>query len=501
MFTVDLYSFNKKENSTAQPLGHPQQFNCQMKSPCSILAPELEIDNGVAWNPSNYNYAYISTFSRYYWITGWAWDSGLWVATLKVDTLASWKTAIGNTTTYIYRAAYDFNTYASDTEYPIVAQQTRHTIALNRLFLSLGAMASLNNGAYIVGIISKYGTSYYGFTYSSLKNFLQAIYSDTYIESILSTYSIELYPEAKIAVDPTQYISSIRWFPCSFGQQGSGAVIEYGYTENIIAVGPSEVHTSGVNFGEGSIDYSSTQYFEQTITLSGSEWTHPQQTRGAYLRLNPYSTYQLFYPPFGLIDLDPMEIYMAASLKIRTQLDLKTGMGTMSVKTVTAGGVERTIARITAIIAIDLPLTNIVQVGTTERQSLANTINAVTGSTLRGNSIVEALVSGLTSAFTAQYTYQVAQVRDAVQGEIPHLFQTGGQGNASDFIGDPALYITYRWIAAEDNDDKGRPLLESRQISTLPGYIKCDPDAFSAACSVEELTEIRKLLQGGFFYA
>lgn len=488
MFTVDLYSFNKKENSTARPLGHPQQFSCQMKSPCSILAPVLEIDNGVTWNPSSYNYAYISTFSRYYWVTDWTWDSGLWVATLKVDTLASWKTEIGNTTTYIYRAAYDFNTEAFDTTYPIVAHQTRHTISLNRLFLSLGSMASLTNGAYIVGIISKYGTAYYGFTYSMLQNFLAAIYSDTFVESILSTYSIQLYPEAKIAVDPTQYISSIRWYPCSFGQQGSGSVIKYGYSESVIAVGPSQVTAAGFNFGEGSIDYTSTQYFEQTIALSGAEWTHPQQTRGAYLRLNPYSSYQLFYPPFGLIDLDPMEIYMAASLKIRTQIDLKTGMGTMSVKTVTAGGVERTIARITALVAVDMPLTNIVQVGTSERQYWANTFAHM------GAGLIVNPLQTLTS-------YQSKVVENNMNGEIPHLFQTGGQGNCSDFIGDPALYITYRWIAAEDNDDKGRPLLETRQISTLPGFIICDPDAFSAACSVEELTEIRNLLQGGFFYA
>lgn len=496
-FNVNFWTFSKKEKSTAQPTGQGTVYSCVSNDPLNLLEPviSLKLALNTASPPTVFNYARIADFGRYYWITGWEIRDGLWWASLRVDVLASWKTDIGNTEAYIFRSSFTYNTYAYDNMYPVLTQQTKHTIALNRICLSAAGMASLNSGFYVVGIISHHGTSYYGFNWSKLQSFIAAIYSDTYISAVLSQYSLQLYPEAKIAVDPTQYISSIRWYPCSWGGPGGSGVIEYGYVEQAIAVGPATVTAEAYNFGEGSLDYSSVQINKQDITITGDAWTHPQQDRGDYLRLSPYSSYQVFFPPFGLFDLDPMEIYKATTLQIYSNIDLKTGMCTLSIKVIYANQEEHTIARTTALIAVDMPLSNIVQVGTTERQYWTNVVSTIP--TILGNEAS----NNFLGVFGSLIDYQKNVVRNNLNGELPHLFQTGGQGNASDLIGDPAIYITYRHIAAEDRDDLGRPVYQIRQIYTIPGYIKCDPDSFSAACTITELNDIKNFMNGGFFYA
>lgn len=480
MFTVELYTVNKQVNSTALPTGTALSLSCLLKSPSSVQNPVLEIDRGAAWNPSAYNYARIPDFNRYYWIKDWTWSGGLWTAALQVDALASWRTAIGDTTAYVYRSAAESNLAVFDNTYPIIAEQTVYNVTVDPIIHDI---AGLSNGFYVVGIIANNGTRYWGFSWSMLQDFIQAIYSDTYVSSILSTYSLDLYPEAKIAVDPTQYISSIRWYPCRWGN-GSGNTISVGYREHAIPVGPSGVEVEAYNFGELTLDYSSLQVSTQHITIgTGAPWVHPQHLRGNYLRLAPYASYQLFLPPFGIIDLDPVEIYRAATLDIQKDIDLKTGIATLSVNVIYPNDLKRTIARVNGIVGIDMPLSNIVQVGTTNRQYWANVWNHLSDPFNLGS-------------------YQQDVVKNTMNGEIPHLFQAGGQGNASDFFGDPGLYITYRHIADEDLADRGRPLYTLKTLNTIPGYIECDPGEFSAAgCTESETQEIKSRMREGFYYA
>ena len=62
--TVTLYTFSKRENSTAQP-STGTDFYCVLKQPTSIINPTLEIS---ASDITGYNYAYIAAFGRYYFM-------------------------------------------------------------------------------------------------------------------------------------------------------------------------------------------------------------------------------------------------------------------------------------------------------------------------------------------------------------------------------------------------------------------------------------------------
>ena len=107
---IYLYKFNKRPNSTAQPLPTAgKAFTVQIKDECSFITPVLRFtpDNLVSgvFSPVAYNYVQIAYWQRFYYITDWQYINGSWEATLSVDVLASFKAEIGSTSAYVVRAA------------------------------------------------------------------------------------------------------------------------------------------------------------------------------------------------------------------------------------------------------------------------------------------------------------------------------------------------------------------------------------------------------------
>ena len=100
MININFYTFSKKENSTKRPTGAGTVLSCNIKSRSSIVNPFIELKT----NPTAFNYCYIPSFNRYYYISDITFDSGLWLVTCRIDVLATYKTEIGNTSMYILRS-------------------------------------------------------------------------------------------------------------------------------------------------------------------------------------------------------------------------------------------------------------------------------------------------------------------------------------------------------------------------------------------------------------
>ena len=122
MIPITLYTFYKRENSTKRPDGSVTQkiHNAVFKMPTSLQRPEITFDFGLKGNPTFYNYAHIPALgNRYYFIREWTVSEGhLWTAHMEVDTLASWKVSIGNSTQYVLRSSYTSDGHISDKLYP-----------------------------------------------------------------------------------------------------------------------------------------------------------------------------------------------------------------------------------------------------------------------------------------------------------------------------------------------------------------------------------------------
>ena len=90
--TATFYTFSKRKNSTGRPSGGSSN-NIYIKDPSSVLNPQIMLETS---NPTAYNYCYIPTFDRYYFISDWISDHGMWQANCVVDVLASWKNSINS---------------------------------------------------------------------------------------------------------------------------------------------------------------------------------------------------------------------------------------------------------------------------------------------------------------------------------------------------------------------------------------------------------------------
>ena len=122
-FTVNFYNFSKRENSTKRPAGNGNQFSCNIKMPSGVLNPVIELSTTT--NMTQYNYCKIAHFQdRYYFVSDWVSDHGLWIAHLKVDVLATYKTDILASTQYVLRSASKSNLTIPDAIYPVSTQKT-----------------------------------------------------------------------------------------------------------------------------------------------------------------------------------------------------------------------------------------------------------------------------------------------------------------------------------------------------------------------------------------
>ena len=66
--------------------------------------------------------------------------------------------------------------------------------------------------------------------------------------------------------------------------------------------------------------------------------------------------------------------------------------------------------------------------------------------------------------------------------------------------GTATLIYVSTYFAAEDNADFGKPLLETRTLNSIPGYIKCSDGHIEIPGFAEEIRRINEALTGGFYY-
>ena len=119
---VRFYNFNKRTNSTKVPTGSGTDYNCVLKDDTSILEPVIRLQTSN--NVKGYNYAYISDFSRYYFVTDIVSSKGFWEISLKVDPMASEKSGIGALSAYVLRSSSSYDEYICDTAYVSKVKET-----------------------------------------------------------------------------------------------------------------------------------------------------------------------------------------------------------------------------------------------------------------------------------------------------------------------------------------------------------------------------------------
>lgn len=471
---MNIYLFtdvSKRPNSTFQPdRTGLSPVTGELKEETSFLDPVIRFTPAIVsgtFSPNAFNYAFIPYWRRYYYITDWKFVNGCWEAYMSVDVLASFKLEIQNTTAYVVRSATDYDGNIVDGKYPI---KTNTTIS-NTV---MGQEMDINHGCYILGITNctnsvyrKGCNEYYAMTENELNALLQFLYSGS-IYQMSSAYDVSegLF---KAIMNPIQYITSCIWIPveASIISAHQPTNIDIGYWSNI----------SGVT---GRI-------LEGTVTAALDYYqlpTHPQISRGNYLKFSPYTKHTLYFPPFGEIPINTTYLNIGDYLCIQYSLDVINGQSNLRLSIQnTNTQVDHTRAKAFTERAG--------QAGIPIQLSQVNTgiLNSVTTG-------LSSVVSALSGNFAGAAAGIVGASSNLLENKNCSLGYNGSFIETYDY---PLLVSEFNLLADENRSEFGRPLCQNRTLGNLNGFIVCGEGDHAFTATQTERDKINEFLLSGFF--
>lgn len=460
-----FYQFAKRTNSTKRPSGG-QEFGIDLKAPCNIIDPEIKIATQSV--PTGYNYCYLPTFSRYYWVKNWTYSDGLWNASLTVDTLASYRDQIGYSTEYVVRSSAKFDGTISDGLYPATAEVRSVTSAFQG-----GFSETISGGFFVIGFIAKAANSIGAITYvvmtpGNAKKLSAKLLTDV---SYLSIDNAEISDSlTKVLFNPYQYIVSCNYFPFDVAE----------LTAHLPLV-------SNVDVGWWSIDIPcwilGADNNNLTKSVSVGIPKHPQAaSRGGYCNASPYTDYTIFLQPFGVIPLDASKLWGAATLSIQYTVDLFTGDSILRMFTDTNQLVHETTAKL----GVPIQLSNI-------------TFDVPSGGGLLQTGIAAAF-GGIQAALSGGSFSDVGNgILNAAQATNADVASKGATGSTIAFDSVPYMVARFKILVDDNNEDHGRPLCQRVQLFSIPGFIMVDDPDIALTATAAEIDSVKSYMKNGFF--
>lgn len=488
--TVNFYNFTKRSNSTKRPVGDPSlTVDATMREDCSIFSPKMSLHKTAAINTRTLNYVYIPAFDRYYFVRDWTWSEGLWIVSMYEDPLASWKDTIGASSEYVVRSSAEFDGRIRDNIYPITCNIQKTHQQFTSPFANYASEA---NSSFVVAVIGETNTTtYYAMTATQYRLFVKGLFSDDFLDSIVPNASTN-FPELKIQLNPINYVKSVRQFPFVIPSGNLGAAV-------------NDIH---VGFGVVSFPGTIAQVIEQPLyrtTITATIDKHPQAAiRGAYMNSDPFTQYNLFFPPFGSIPLEGDTLIDSTQIAMDCCVDLYTGNAYLTI-TNEALSPAHVLAWVSAKASKELTLAQVQApgygVGATVK-AVAEGVSIAAGGVSSAFSSINPVAMGASIAQSAAEAtkFAVDTVGDVARSKIPTLTTVGSDGGTVTFYGDCHLTAFFYMAAADDNAQRGRPLCQIRQISTIPGFIVVDDPDFSCNGTAEEIDAIKSFMASGFFY-
>lgn len=470
--TVNFWAFTKKSNSTARPTATPaQSLDCKLKDQSGVLRPVLEVA-GIT-NPSALNYAQISAYGRYYYVTDWTYYRGIWEASLQVDAMATYRTQIGSAEKYVLRSAYARNLNVVDTLYPAetwaVDEVTTGTFNWTR---------SITAGNFVLGIVNRsqhlgMPVTYYRVTTAMIRKMMRLMFPQP-VDDWATALSYTSQSLVRAIYDPMQFVTSCRWFPCPVATDTLEDMGFGNYDGNFVdADDPSPLEGNPVS---NPVNWSG---YQQILSLP-SGWL----SRAARERSNPYCHIYIKCNPWGVVEIDPMDLTTADAIVLRAYPDYISGDGRLEIHSRT-GSTLRLLHQANAKISVDIQLAN-------TSQNLGGVLSSLAGIGAAAASGAGAIVSTLAAAGSAL---------DAAAQFQPTLSRSGGiLSGMVNLDGEGEMRIRTNYFPPEDVTELGRPLYDVRVLSTLPGYIKCADSDISLPAYPEEIAEVENFLTGGFYY-
>lgn len=473
--TATFFAFSKRKNSTKRPSGGTS-YNITIKEPFSILNPRIVLDRG---NPAIYNYCYIPTYDRYYFITDWISDHNFWIAECAVDPLASWRDSIRASSQYVLRSASSYDTYLADGLYAGTGKMTynQHTFA--------AAEKCFKTSTYIIGVINGTntaprlgGVTYYALSAAQLQSLMQNLLGDaSYLGSNpLFGITIEIM---QALVNPSQYIVESYLLP-------------YEIPSNLL--NPNSKLTvgwwqlPGFSANVDALQITNMVYRNVFYTQDYNYANHPQFERGAYMDGAPFHHMRISAGPFGDIDIDTNQlIYNTTAINFEVAGDYRGDVELI----ITGKPNGQILARRRANVAVPFVISQMF----TDRLGMVSAASANVTSGV--GTAIGALTGNIQGTINGAMSYGASCID--LLAQMPKMAVQGTNGSLYDINRSWVLQQEFIHVMDDDQAQRGKPLCKIRTLSTLSGYcIVADPD-IEFRCYDSEYDQIASFMSTGFF--
>ena len=511
-FAINLYQ-NSSENNRidkTEYLTSVGEIEGYLRQETNIINPTIVIEyNKVI----DFNYIYISTFNRYYFVNGVSSvRTNLWRIELSVDVLMTYKDTILNYECFVARNENTYDAYIEDKYLPLKYEKEIEYIeewsstdtnsffkGYTAIITTIASNADLpeeekieittpfEDGNGKVAMTSTFETGSSGF------KVVQFIPEQNAYGKVIDRIVQEVVGDDKVASYILSFIVFPIWNPAIYSQVN---------------------YESGTKFYYGKKSIDMTEIVDTGVTpvcvLKGDtiapiymrSFAVPQHYN-SFLDYEPYSTYELWLPFHGWVKLNAT-LVVGKLLSVYYIIQPDSTKGTILVKNVTDG-----------VVALEVPCDIGVEiaVNTTNAQEIANRKNAAAVGLGTSTAIgVAAGVLGMATLNPVLMLGGVASMLGGVSNFVQQTTDLRTEGKGSVNSGNEGLYsdriiklkITRTPLAVDDLTKYakyiGRPLQTNVKLNTLTGYtivggvhVENLPQATES-----EKQEIEKILRQGF---
>lgn len=485
MFDVYLFSFAKKENSTARPVISAGQLPYQgtLKAPSSLQNPEILFDFGGPAAHPNYNYAYIPDWGKYYFLrSDWTNEGPLWRGSFTVDCLATYKDQILASTQFVSYSSVSGDAWLADTRIPVLKSTT---VSSSTAQIAVWAGNSTNSGFYILSYIGEKGAGLVAVDLVTLQAIIQSISSadmTNEVDSIVDQYGQQAWTTS--AEQSLYYLARVSTQNDILGKA-------YGQAPSCLRSCiwvPFAVTGSGhVGIYLGNYDTGQTGILIDAFPRTGSTtitipWHYSDWRRGYCEQV------YLYLPLVGMVSVSGDALTHTATMTINYSYTVTDG--TISYQVVAGGEIIGTYG---GSCAINYPLGVNQQASAGEvTQAIMQGVTQSVSAGITGN--VSGLIMGLATA-----SYNAASV--ALTSHPSCVGGIGG-GAGSGLQRDVVCYTVAHDTIVAPGDmtaTMGVPTMKPLALSSCSGYCQCANAHVSAPATLDELSAISTALNTGFY--
>lgn len=496
-FTVKLFEFQKRHNSTRRPQGAEWDITGVLREGCSLITPTISFQFDPDFSPMNnsfnlkFNYAYVAKFARYYWITDWTYEGGLWHAAMKVDVLATYRPQILATSAFV---AYDDTVTNNDIPDPRLSMLTiKSESRVDSFFAKLG-QNDTDGGVVILMVTGKNSSAAFAMTPSDISNLMNNIISWSG-----STFDLDAVDQ-EYPYDPndplgrqiwTALKASCAWWKrvaVNIGSNGNAAenlrsaiqlpidIADVSGTNQKIYLGQYDSNVYGKKISSRIL----YDQCEVTIPWRWSDWRNNE----------PYTEIYLFIPYVGNMKMPNGDLINETSLKIYACVDLISGD---AIFRVFAEPSDFLVASYSANIGASYPI---------------GASNISPGQTVTGLSgAVGAIAAGAKmGGWAGAAVGALGAVTGIIAANTPNSSSVGGGGGgASQGISGICMctVITHdvdQHPADPDaNAIMGTPTMRVQSLARYEGYVETRGAAVSGNMTATEHAELNALLDSGIY--